>query len=494
MSQEPYSPLYPVICADENASFDGSSHLVGGSSSLAVLKPFTGSRTTAAQRFVAPPSDTHCYCHRDGLPYTCLQMRAHRHASHQDDCSFLFAPSPIMPPTTPQACDFHPNDSIDLPEWLPSYSRQDNFLFPDGDQDFSPLACQLGSGNGVFDHDGTFMEASPTSNYLANANQPTEHHNAPSPTNVSADRGREDAATSWSSDLRAQVDTTSIPLQSAPETHTGLQSLFIHPIQEDATLPSLHYEQEAPFPPDHTGFDNQTVLFGNMTSANTFFKEAVTPQFHVRSPFMPAAYGSDSQGPASLPGYEFQPSFLGPDFTSCQPAVDCVAPQQVYPASTVTDHVDTSEYPPLPELGNLSYQPFQDSEGFYRELQDVHYPEWYLEEQALSCAREETPTFQGTNVYTGGLSTTSLASLAHSPASSRQLGSRNGQRDTSKDDFLVRCKARGMSYKQIKELGKFEEAESTLRGRYRALTKPKEARLRKPEWGDREVSLFYVVQ
>lgn len=65
---------------------------------------------------------------------------------------------------------------------------------------------------------------------------------------------------------------------------------------------------------------------------------------------------------------------------------------------------------------------------------------------------------------------------------------RSAQRDTSKDELLISCKAQGMSYKQIKEFGGFEEAESTLRGRYRALTKPREARLRKPEWGKREVS------
>ncbi|KAJ9500534.1 hypothetical protein H2202_003750 [Exophiala xenobiotica] len=392
-----------------------------------------------------------------------------------------------MPPTTPQAYDFHPNDSLDLPEWLPSYTRQDNFQFPNGDQVFSPLACQLESGNGVFDHDGRFMETSPASNYLANVNQPIECHNASIPTNVSADRVREAAAISWSPDLSPQVDTTNIPLQSATDNHTSLHSLFIPPIQEDATLPILNYEQEATFAPDHTGFDNHAALFSGTTSANTCFQGAVTPQFHVRSPFMPAPYGSDSQGPSSLPGYDFQPSFLGPDFT-CQPAVECVAPQQVYPISTVGDHVDMSEYPPLPELSNLSYQPFQGSEDYYRELQDVHYPEWYLEEQALPQPQEETATFQGTNVHTGVLST---ASLAHSPASSRQFESRNGQRDTSKDDFLVRSKARGLSYKQIKELGKFEEAESTLRGRYRALTKPKEARLRKPEWGDREIELLF---
>lgn len=69
---------------------------------------------------------------------------------------------------------------------------------------------------------------------------------------------------------------------------------------------------------------------------------------------------------------------------------------------------------------------------------------------------------------------------------------RNAQRDTSKDELLIRLKTQGMSYKQIKEIGGFDEAESTLRGRYRALTKPREARLRKPEWGNREVSNIFT--
>ncbi len=61
------------------------------------------------------------------------------------------------------------------------------------------------------------------------------------------------------------------------------------------------------------------------------------------------------------------------------------------------------------------------------------------------------------------------------------------QRD-AKDDFLVRCKLAGMSYKEIRRKGKFTEAESTLRGRFRTLTKAKAARVRKPEWNDNDVS------
>lgn len=46
-----------------------------------------------------------------------------------------------------------------------------------------------------------------------------------------------------------------------------------------------------------------------------------------------------------------------------------------------------------------------------------------------------------------------------------------------------------MSYKDIKEKGGFTEAVSTLRGRYRTLTKEKEARLRSPKWQENDVSV-----
>ncbi|KAK3987479.1 hypothetical protein QBC44DRAFT_371990 [Cladorrhinum sp. PSN332] len=59
-----------------------------------------------------------------------------------------------------------------------------------------------------------------------------------------------------------------------------------------------------------------------------------------------------------------------------------------------------------------------------------------------------------------------------------------------KDEFLVEHKQQGMTYKQIRLLGRFTEAESTLRGRYRTLTKSREARVRKPEWSEHDVILL----
>jgi hypothetical protein len=66
--------------------------------------------------------------------------------------------------------------------------------------------------------------------------------------------------------------------------------------------------------------------------------------------------------------------------------------------------------------------------------------------------------------------------------------SRNAQRMNAKDLFLVQSKRAGMSYKEIKSRGNFSEAESTLRGRFRTLTKDKGSRVRKPEWEERDVS------
>ncbi|KAK1242290.1 hypothetical protein MKX07_000276 [Trichoderma sp. CBMAI-0711] len=54
----------------------------------------------------------------------------------------------------------------------------------------------------------------------------------------------------------------------------------------------------------------------------------------------------------------------------------------------------------------------------------------------------------------------------------------------AKDRFLVQSRSEGLSYKDIKRLGNFKEAESTLRGRWRTLTKEKKDRQRDPKWTD----------
>lgn len=60
-----------------------------------------------------------------------------------------------------------------------------------------------------------------------------------------------------------------------------------------------------------------------------------------------------------------------------------------------------------------------------------------------------------------------------------------------RDSFLLSMRRQNYSYKDIKELGNFREAESTLRGRVRVLTKDKSERVRKPEWNRNDVSCPY---
>jgi hypothetical protein len=64
----------------------------------------------------------------------------------------------------------------------------------------------------------------------------------------------------------------------------------------------------------------------------------------------------------------------------------------------------------------------------------------------------------------------------------------------TRNAFLIECKRRGLSYKDIKKIGGFKEAESTLRGRFRTLTKSKDQRVRKPQWQPRDVSHQCVVK
>lgn len=68
------------------------------------------------------------------------------------------------------------------------------------------------------------------------------------------------------------------------------------------------------------------------------------------------------------------------------------------------------------------------------------------------------------------------------------------QERIAKDKFLLDSKREGKSYKQIRLEGGFTEAESTLRGRHRTLTKKPEERVRKPEWESNDVksNIAYV--
>ncbi|KAL2693657.1 hypothetical protein Neosp_000218 [[Neocosmospora] mangrovei] len=60
----------------------------------------------------------------------------------------------------------------------------------------------------------------------------------------------------------------------------------------------------------------------------------------------------------------------------------------------------------------------------------------------------------------------------------------------SQDQYLLARRAEGYTYKEIKEAGGFSEAEPTLRGRWRTLTKDPEQRLRSPNWTYHDLELL----
>ncbi|KOS18998.1 hypothetical protein ESCO_000096 [Escovopsis weberi] len=76
-----------------------------------------------------------------------------------------------------------------------------------------------------------------------------------------------------------------------------------------------------------------------------------------------------------------------------------------------------------------------------------------------------------------------------SPSSTSSTSYFAGERAT-KDEFLVKSRRAGMTYRDIKQQGGFTEAESTLRGRYRMLTKSREERVRNPKWTPIDVVLL----
>jgi hypothetical protein len=226
------------------------------------------------------------------------------------------------------------------------------------------------------------------------------------------------------------------------------------------------------FVPEDASFDKQTVTTGPMTTSNTY-SEAITPEMNTVSPCTPFLPSWDANDSIALLSGGQQASTL--DFDPGH----WLSEDDLYSAERSCTNPILPEYPPLPELNDVPLDLTQDFEGFASRPEENYLPAWYVETEALAPHDSGFETNWRTPVS---------EVIFASPTEGGQAEPKSCQRDTSKDALLLRCKAQGMSYRQIKELGKFEEAESTLRGRYRALTKPREARLRKPEWGEREVS------
>lgn len=165
------------------------------------------------------------------------------------------------------------------------------------------------------------------------------------------------------------------------------------------------------------------------------------------------------------------------------------------PPQEVVYQNDALNYPPLPEFPTSAGAEF-DSMDDHRGTAGFPITPTVLGYEDVSTPTQNHPTkYPDPEDLNTTFPTPANTTFASTPAPtnaaitpSRQQVYTAGQRDTSKDALLVKMRQDGHSYKQIKaELG-LEEAESTLRGRFRTLTKPKEARVRKPEWTAQDVS------
>ena len=145
-----------------------------------------------------------------------------------------------------------------------------------------------------------------------------------------------------------------------------------------------------------------------------------------------------------------------------------------------------SRYPPLTDTRITEFEANVSS----GDLNSSQYEEGlYLPN--LSLEMDDDPfAANASRAYTDLFDTDDTIGLYQSIAP-RSAGTDCGEgsrRDTSRDDELLKLRRQGISYREIKQKYGFTEAESTLRGRYRTLTKSKDRRVRKPIWKDRDVS------
>ncbi|KAI1618274.1 hypothetical protein EDD36DRAFT_459927 [Exophiala viscosa] len=313
------------------------------------------------------------------------------------------------------------------------------------------------------------VEGIPSTSYQSWSDNDASCHQTIPPAEF--DNYRQAVPTAASTAPTTHIDPMLLSSRSLEPFDLPMQDTAQYGFLDDLMLPEFEGQAESLLPED-VSFDKQTVTFGGIATPNTS-SEAITPDMNTILPFTPVISSWNDQYSTYLHESGQQISPLNFDTGHFLPQTNHSPAKQSF-----TDPI----YPPLPELSDVPLDLAQDFEEFTSRPEETYLPAWYVETQALA--------FPSSGFETNWPTPNSEVVIA-TPTKAGPVESRICQRDTSKDTLLLRCKAQGMSYRQIKELGKFEEAESTLRGRYRALTKPREARLRKPEWGEREVHLLF---
>ncbi|KAF7595795.1 hypothetical protein BBP40_004606 [Aspergillus hancockii] len=271
---------------------------------------------------------------------------------------------------------------------------------------------------------------------------------------------------------------------SGPETSSGATSLFSTP---DDSLESL--------PNCEIGLKQEWAAYGLEIPAFPRRSPEESPAVTVNN-FIPVS------GPATLPPW---PTTLGAqapwDVQHQSPdrgQVLWVGPPYVLSTNGLYDHGNGGfDHAPIVNKG-LNGLPLQGHEYHDYTQHAMSYSQSKLEHLDFAfgrkpCAVDQrcTPAqFCHENPYTHHFMHPKPA-IHGSHLPQEQLNHfQIAHHSENRDGFLVELKRRGFSYKTIKRIGDFKEAESTLRGRFRTLTKSKDQRVRKPRWHEKDIMLL----
>lgn len=102
------------------------------------------------------------------------------------------------------------------------------------------------------------------------------------------------------------------------------------------------------------------------------------------------------------------------------------------------------------------------------------------------------PAFRNITPASNGYSSSQIIFAERESRNLSQVATRNSPSGPRQDnnELLVKLRDQGVSYKEIKKRLNCPEAESTLRGRHRTLTKEKSQRVRKPVWTDNDIRIL----
>ena len=290
--------------------------------------------------------------------------------------------------------------------------------------------------------------------------------------------------------FRTSLSTLSPVNHQSSLPTAGIQLLYEH--IDASKFEDVRPGDWAPCAPNYEG--------SSPSSVNTGFSGPLTPNnANGREHFHRSSWGTLTSTPRELqprnaPPMEelsnpnssgmIAPSSFSQSFTSsCSTTSEGtgISPEQYLPAwktSQVLDSRYDSEIcfvPSAPAYPMPSYQGFTHGSSFQPLFPSSGY------HPAMSSTAGPIQPFgayrMGPIQHVSGAETTRSLPMMECPVTRY-----------SRDRYILEMRRQGLSYREIKRRGGFHEAESTLRGRVRMITKPVSERVRRPGWTDHDVS------